>query len=282
MKSLTLAIFSLCILLPEHALAQSSVSTVLCSVYWYINGPIGSAIAMLGVISIGLISMFGKIQISSVLTIMAGIALIFGAPQILIKLNADLELCEMGIGRSSYDIYKNVIQSDIYLILACIITWFLGPMGKSLASLALVVIGFFATFGRISWHQAIVVAVGIATMFGTVSIVSSLGVPVYGENAAGRITKTFHLIDACSDSGFSLDVLLCNILRIVTGTVGKGVATTGLVVLGAGALFGKISWVISLIFALGIALIFGAESVVETLGIPEQINCSTEKTIQRF
>lgn len=280
MKSLTLAIFSLCIFIPEIALAQSSASTVLCNVYWYINGPVGSAIAMLGVISLGVVSMFGKIQISSVLTIMAGIALIFGAPQILIKLDPDLTLCD--IGSNAQTIYNNVIKSDMYVILACVITWFLGPMGKALASLSLIVIGLFATFGKISWHQAIVVAVGIATIFGTVSIVSTLGVPVYGKDAAGGLSKTFRLIDACSDGGFSLDVMLCNVIRMITGPVGQGIVTTGLVIVGLGALFGKVSWIISLVFALGTALIFGAENIIESIGVPEQINCTAEKKIQRF
>lgn len=67
-------------------------------------------------------------------------------------------------------------------------------------------------------------------------------------------------------SGTALDRVLCNIVSFFTGAVGKGIATIALIVIGIGALMGKISWGMALIVALGIALVFGATTLVNALG----------------
>lgn len=66
-------------------------------------------------------------------------------------------------------------------------------------------------------------------------------------------------------TGSALDRLFCNILSVVTGTVGKGIATIALVIIGVGALMGKVSWGMAIIVALGIAIVFGASSIVTSI-----------------
>lgn len=63
-----------------------------------------------------------------------------------------------------------------------------------------------------------------------------------------------------SDSAF--DRLFCNILSVFTGPVGKGIATIAIVIVGVGALMGKVTWTVAIIVAMGVAIIFGASSIV--------------------
>lgn len=243
--------------LPQTPATNSSVANVLCGVVQVIQGPVGSGIAVLGVISIGLISMFGKIQVSSLLTVLTGIAIIFGAPGMLTKLIPGFQLCDTSTAVG--------LSPDIFTgLLGCIIGWFIGPVGKVVATLALVLVGIFATYGRVSWHQAMLVAVGIATMFGSVTIVSTLVVPVAGGTAT--------ITSACAggvDSFISISQIFCNLYGWFLGTTGKGIATIGMLILGVGALFGKVSWGIASVCAIGVGLIFGADSIIMALGAQE-------------
>ncbi len=64
----------------------------------------------------------------------------------------------------------------------------------------------------------------------------------------------------------AIEQVMCNVVLILTGTTGKAVATVAVIAVGVGALLGKISWGMALIVALGIALIFGASSIVTEVG----------------
>lgn len=60
----------------------------------------------------------------------------------------------------------------------------------------------------------------------------------------------------------AFDRLFCNILSVFTGPVGKGIATIAIVIVGVGALMGKVTWTVAIIVAMGVAIIFGASSIV--------------------
>jgi len=64
----------------------------------------------------------------------------------------------------------------------------------------------------------------------------------------------------------AIEQVFCNVVLILTGTTGKAIATVAVIAVGVGALLGKISWGMALIVALGVALIFGAASIVISLG----------------
>ena len=63
-----------------------------------------------------------------------------------------------------------------------------------------------------------------------------------------------------------IQAVFCNVVTIMTGTTGKALATVAIIAVGVGALLGKISWGMALIVALGVALVFGAASIVSALG----------------
>lgn len=60
--------------------------------------------------------------------------------------------------------------------------------------------------------------------------------------------------------------LLCGVAKWFTGSVGKGIATLAIIVIGIGALMGKVSWGMAIIVGLGVAVIFGAPVIVNELG----------------
>jgi len=58
---------------------------------------------------------------------------------------------------------------------------------------------------------------------------------------------------------------LCNVVLWFTGATGKAMATIGIIVIGVGALMGKVSWGMAIIVGLGVALVFGAAAMVDSI-----------------
>ena len=67
----------------------------------------------------------------------------------------------------------------------------------------------------------------------------------------------------------STDTVIGNMMCVASGwflgNAGKGLATIAIIVIGVGALMGKVSWGMAIIVGLGIALIFGAATIVNSL-----------------
>ncbi len=53
--------------------------------------------------------------------------------------------------------------------------WFTGPVGGGIATLAIIIIGVGALLGKVSWGMAIIVGLGVATVFGSTELVGLLG-----------------------------------------------------------------------------------------------------------
>ncbi len=66
--------------------------------------------------------------------------------------------------------------------------------------------------------------------------------------------------------GGTIGNLLCNVASWFTGPVGQGIATLAIIVIGIGALMGKVSWGMAIIVGIGVAVIFGAPTIVNELG----------------
>jgi type IV secretory pathway VirB2 component (pilin) len=64
---------------------------------------------------------------------------------------------------------------------------------------------------------------------------------------------------------------LCKTAGWFTGNTGKGIACFGVIILGTAALYGKITWAAAAIVGVGIAAVFGAESILTKLSF---INCT--------
>lgn len=85
---------------------------------------------------------------------------------------------------------------------------------------------------------------------------------------------------ALADTGISaggtpqaLADVLCNVVDWFTGPLGAGIATLAIIVIGIGALMGKVSWGMAIIVGLGVGVIFGAPTIVDALGADS--NCAS-------
>lgn len=259
-------------LMPETALAfttappGATVATVLCTVAGWLQGPVGKAVAMLGVVALGLMAMFGRIQISSVLITLAGIAMIFGA-QAVLELVGLSGSCGGGTSAAS------ILSDPLIHVLGCTAKIFNGPLAKALASLAIIALGLFAMNGRISYHQAMVTGVGIAVIFGGGAIVGSLGIPV-APTSSNTPPGNIPLLTTCN-SGLAtdLDKIFCNLAEWFIGPIGKGLAILVVVTLGIMALFGKVTYEKALLVGVGIAAVMGSSTIIKALNNNVAANC---------
>lgn len=73
--------------------------------------------------------------------------------------------------------------------------------------------------------------------------------------------------DALAQDGGAnpIEDTLCNVVEWMTGGIGKAIATLAIIVVGIGALMGKVSWGMAIIVGLGVAVVFGAGTIVGLL-----------------
>jgi len=71
-----------------------------------------------------------------------------------------------------------------------------------------------------------------------------------------------------------MGAVLCTVTAWFTGNTGKGLATIAITVIGIGALLGKVSWGMAIIVGIGVAIIFGAASIVQAMGTTAQSGCT--------
>ena len=75
-------------------------------------------------------------------------------------------------------------------------------------------------------------------------------------------------------SSNSLTRVMCNALRLVTGSAGKTFAAFAIIATGIGFFSGKVSWGLMIGVAAGIATMFGAPSIVAAIsGQTANLNC---------
>ncbi len=80
---------------------------------------------------------------------------------------------------------------------------------------------------------------------------------------------------AAAGDGGAISTVLCNIVTALTGNTGRAIGTIAIIVVGIGALLGKISWGVALIVAMGVALVFGATNIITALGGTVGGSCSS-------
>lgn len=71
---------------------------------------------------------------------------------------------------------------------------------------------------------------------------------------------------ALADGDEPISDTLCAIISWLRGTTGRAIATIAIIIVGVGALMGKVSWGMAIIVAIGVAIVFGAPQIVEILG----------------
>jgi type IV secretory pathway VirB2 component (pilin) len=79
------------------------------------------------------------------------------------------------------------------------------------------------------------------------------------------IVVVANLIPHAALASNAIEDALCNVVDLMTGRTGKAIATVAVIVVGIGALMGKISWGMAFIVAIGIALVFGAGTIVDAV-----------------
>ena len=87
--------------------------------------------------------------------------------------------------------------------------------------------------------------------------------------AATALIMLPELAAAATSSGSGMDFVtdkLCNIIKFLTGGIGKAIAVLAIVILGVGAFFGKVNWGLAVTVTVGIIGIFGAFSIIEAVG----------------
>lgn len=62
-----------------------------------------------------------------------------------------------------------------------------------------------------------------------------------------------------------LSLTICIVINWFTGSLGRAIATLGIMVLGVGALLGKVSWGAAVTVALGVSIMFGGAQLVDQL-----------------
>lgn len=83
--------------------------------------------------------------------------------------------------------------------------------------------------------------------------------------------------DGKASTGGGIEGVLCRVVEWFQGGVGKALATLGIIVIGVGALMGKVSWGMAIIVGIGVGVIFSAGTIVDILsgGSSTGVGCST-------
>jgi type IV secretory pathway VirB2 component (pilin) len=71
---------------------------------------------------------------------------------------------------------------------------------------------------------------------------------------------------AFAQSNLPMGNVLCTASSWFVGNTGKGLATIAITVIGIGALLGKVSWGMAMIVGTGVAIVFGAAGIVNSMG----------------
>ncbi len=92
--------------------------------------------------------------------------------------------------------------------------------------------------------------------------------PILSSNS-GLVAEAFAQVNvsdvSANFSSNSLTRVMCNALRIVTGSAGKTFATFAVIATGIGFFTGKVSWGLMIGVAAGIATMFGGPSIVAAI-----------------
>ena len=105
---------------------------------------------------------------------------------------------------------------------------------------------------------------GMLAVFALAAMILSAPDSTFAQTSTGTGTGT-------ADDGIS--AALCNVIGVLTGSVGRGVAVIAVVFLGFSLFLGKVSWGLALALAIGIAAIFGADKIVNLVSGSKDKTC---------
>lgn len=137
---------------------------------------------------------------------------------------------------------------------------FTGPTGRAIATLAVIVLGLMGLFGKLSPTTALVTAAGLTIMFGASSIVQML---FKGGCPAGTVTMNVPILVSA----------LCSVINTLTGNAARVIAVFAILLVGVGGLLGRIQPMTAFMISIGIALLFGASSILSFLSFENAAAC---------
>lgn len=92
--------------------------------------------------------------------------------------------------------------------------------------------------------------------------------------AAGVITLVPEMAGAASGDD-PVSQPLCKVAEWFSGDTGKAIATIAIIFLGIAAFFGKVTWGLALMFAVGVFAIFGSADIIAAVTDGEGGGCET-------
>lgn len=82
---------------------------------------------------------------------------------------------------------------------------------------------------------------------------------------AGAFAETGIGISSATENANEMQTVLCNVLKFVTGTIGKTLASFIIIGVGLGFFTGKVSWGLLIGVTLGISAMFGAPAIIRAV-----------------
>jgi type IV secretory pathway VirB2 component (pilin) len=204
-----------------------------------ITGPTGTALATIAIGVMGIGALMGKISYPTALVFATGIGLVFGSTAII----ASFSVAGTAVSPVNDSVGNAFLQ---------IVSIMRGATGIALATIAVIILGIGAFFGKVSVPAALILVVGIVLIFGSVNIVTLV------TTGAPTNCATYGSTDAVGK-------IMDNLLNVLTGNSVRALAAVAVIMLGVGALMGKINYPLALIVVTGIALVFGAAAILDTI-----------------
>jgi type IV secretory pathway VirB2 component (pilin) len=156
------------LLMPEFAYASDTQNNI-CNIVTILKSQTGRNIASVGIILVGIGALMGKVSAPLAMTVIFGIAFTFSSTDLVKVLTGKTLTCMAGAAMP---------QSRLEIIMCNVTKTVLGRTGSAFAILAVIMAGVGAMMGKISWGIGLSIVVGIACIFGFLSILSIMIGPV--------------------------------------------------------------------------------------------------------
>ncbi len=73
------------------------------------------------------------------------------------------------------------------------------------------------------------------------------------------------MLPGSASAAVAMDAIVCNAVKFVTGPTGAAIATVAILILGVAAFFGKVTWGLAVLVAIGMAGLFGAAAIAKAV-----------------
>ncbi|MFQ3306936.1 MAG: type IV secretory pathway VirB2 component (pilin) [Candidatus Midichloriaceae bacterium] len=81
--------------------------------------------------------------------------------------------------------------------------------------------------------------------------------------------------DTAAAAGKGISDVLCNVIQLAQGSIGKTIATLIIISMAMGLFLGKITWGVAIAVAVGMGVLFGADTVVGFLAGSTTPTCTS-------